>query len=343
MKIPARGVESFVRGPDPKMRAVLVYGPDLGLIAERLDRMTRAVVPDPADPFRITELPAAGLKDDPARLADEAAALAFGGGRRVVRIRDAGDSVTAVFEGFLEHPAGDALVLVQAGELPPRSSLRKLFENAANGAALPCYADDEAGVEAVVAETLRAAGLTAEPAAMGWLIAHLGGDRRLTRAELDKLVTYMGGPGKIALADVVASVGDAAGLSLDDLSLAVADGEQAGAQDLLGRLLLDGTQPVQILRSVARHFQRLHLAAGLVARGQAPAQAIEALKPPVIFHQKDRLRAQLQRWDADRLAHALDILVEAEIGCKTTGMPAPELCGRALMRLARAAAGARRR
>ena len=103
-------------------------------------------------------------------------------------------------------------------------------------------------------------------------------------------------------------------------------------------MLREGMHPVGMLRAVARHFLRLHLAAGHLAQGKSVDQALAALKPPVIFKAADRFRRQLSRWPADRLGKALEVLTEAEADCKTTGMPAAEISSRALMMIARAAA-----
>lgn len=337
MKLTGAKAEAFLKAPDPGLRVALVFGPDSGLVRERVTRLVKSVVSDPGDPFRVAELGPAILKDDPARLADEAAALALTGGRRVVVVRDAGDSVAALFQGFLAHPAGDALVVAEAGDLGPRSSLRKLFEGADNAVALASYADEGGSLQHVIQEELKAAGLAVEPDALAFLMENLGGDRRLTRAELQKLALYMGGPGRVRLDDALACIGDTAALSMDDLALATADGDHQAAQRVLDRLFREGTHAVAVLRALSRHFQRLHLAAGVMAQGRSADQAMAALKPPVIFKAADRFRRQLGRWPAERVGRALEVLIEAEAECKSTGMPAEEICSRAVMQLARAA------
>lgn len=336
MKLAGARIEPFLKSPDAACRAILVFGPDLGLVNERVQRLMKGVVPDTSDPFRVAELTPAALKETPSRLSDEAAALAFGGGRRVVVLRDAGDGQTSALSSFLANPMGDALVVVEGGELGPRSSLRKLFEGADNACALACYGDEGGSLAGVIQDELKSAGLMAEPDAMAYLIEHLGGDRRLTRAEMAKLALYMGGPGRVSLADATACIGDTAALGLDDLALSTADGDHGGAQRVLDRLLREGASPIQMIRAVARHFLRLHLAAGLMAQGKSVDQAMAALKPPVIFKAADRFRRQLSRWPGDRLGKALDVLTEAEMDCKTTGMPAAEITSRALMMIARA-------
>ena len=142
MKLPAGRVAAFLDAPDPAIRAALVYGPDQGLVQERADRIAAAIVPDRHDPFRVAELAAATLASDPARLDDEARALSLMPGRRLVRVRDAGDAVAPHFDRFFaEKPPGDAFILVSAGDLPPRSALRNAFETARQGAAIACYPD----------------------------------------------------------------------------------------------------------------------------------------------------------------------------------------------------------
>ncbi len=346
MKIQPARADGFIAKPDAKVRAVLLYGPDAGLVRERMNALTRSVAGSIDDPFRVSEFQADALKEDPARLRDEAASMALTGGRRVVRIRDVAETQGAVFSAWLEDPVGDALVIVTAGDLSPRSKVRTAFEESDAAAALACYLDDDEAVGRVVRETLKAAGLAITGDAQDWLIDHLGGDRELSRRELEKLVTYMGegAPGRtVAEDDVLACVGDTAAFDLDGLIYAMADGDQASMQRTFARMTAEGTSPIGILTAAARHLVRLHEIRGKVADGRSVDSAMMALRPPVFFKFKGRFQAQANRWTDTLLARGLTVLTDAELQAKSTDMPAEAITERALIQIAQAARGAGRR
>ena len=337
MKIAPRQVDEFLNRPNAAVAAVLIYGPDLGLVRERADQLIRNVVEDINDPFLISSLNGPALRQDSTALVDNAAALSFSQGRRVIRVRDVTDGHSKIFAAFLDNPKGDSLVIIETGELAARSSLRKTFETADNAAALACYADDDRRLHHVIEETLRRHGVTVSREAMDYLLGQLGADRMVTRNELEKLALYMDEGGVVTLEDAQASVGDSAAVSLDAIIYAAGSGNQSALDTALRRVLSEGTQPIQILRATARHLQRLQLAASFVRDGQAPDQAMKSLRPPVIFLFANQFRQQLSIWPVSRLADAIDVILEAELNCKTTGLPAELICARALMRITQGA------
>jgi len=335
MKVADKDADRFAKAPPAALRAVLAYGPDGGLVRERLQHLAASVVDDLNDPFRVTEISAAELRSDPARLADEAAALSFTGGRRLIRLRDCSDSLTDLFADFLEETPGDAMVLLEAGDLPNRSSLRKLFEGDPKAAALPCYQDDEADVAAVVRESFAGSGRKVSADAMAYLVANLGDNRQLTRRELEKLALYMGpGSGEVALADVEACIGDNAALGLDEIAFAMAGGDLPTLERKLARSLREGQTAVAILRSVSRHLQRLHLVAGMAAGGTPMEIACKKLRPPLFWKSKDSFIAQARNWPPRSLAKALTKLLKTEVDCKSSGQPAELLVARSLLEIA---------
>lgn len=341
MKLAAARVEAFLRRPDPDARAVLLYGPDAGLVRERAETVARTVCPDLHDPFRVADLAAASLAADPTRLADEVAQISLMGGRRVIRVREAGDGLAALFARFLADlvgpPVGESLVVAEAGDLPGRSALRRVFDDLPVAAAIGCYPDSARDLALVVRDAFAAHRIGLSRDASDFLVQHLGGDRLLTRAELEKLTLYAGDGGHIDLDDARAVIADSAALSLDDALLAAAEGDAASLDRALTRVFQEGELPVSVIRALLRHLQRLHLLAARVAAGATAEQAIRAARPPIFFKEQDSYRRQLARWSEPRLRLALGRVAEAEFRMKLTGLPAETICREALFATARAA------
>ncbi|MFH1158435.1 MAG: DNA polymerase III subunit delta [Pseudomonadota bacterium] len=333
MKIAARNIDGFVKKPSSDALAVLVYGPDEGLIRERLDILTGSVVADIRDPFSVVNFSGDDLAENPAKLMDEALSISMLGGRRVVRVRDASDRITPVVKDVLSAlKAGDNLILLEAGELPPRSSLRSLLENAKNAAALPCYVEDAQDIGRVIGEALKAAGYAISSEALTYMAGNVIGNRAIARSEAEKLVTYAGSGRKtISLDDVTACIGDSAALSLDDLARNVASGRFAEAERILGKVLSEGIPAVAVLRTLQNHFMRLHVTKSRMQKGEEMEAAMKKLRPQVFFKIKSAFEAQLANWSLPRMEQALQLLAATEARCKQTASQPDTLCSHAVL------------
>ncbi|WP_417822871.1 DNA polymerase III subunit delta [Thalassospira lucentensis] len=334
MKLKAAQVETFLRAPDAKAQVVLIYGEDEGLVRERAVKLAKTVVEDLKDPFRVIEMGSAQLKEDSSRLRDEAAAISFGGGRRVIRLRDIGDAQAPAIADFLKDPAGDALIVIEAGSLPSRSKLRQAVEKAGNGMALPCYADSGRDLEGLISAVMDDHKLRIDRDATRYLVANLGSDRMISRSELEKLALYAFKEGQVTLADAMDCVGDSSARHYDDVIQAVSQGNVVNLDTALTRLTEEGLNPVGALRMMLGYFQKLHLVKGQITQGANTEQAMKSLRPPLFFKAADQFRANLNNWAVPTLQRALQILLEAEKDCKS-GLAVPEtIAHRAMIKIA---------
>ena len=259
------------------------------------------------------------------------------GGRRVIRLREATDTVAGAATDALAAD-GEALIIVEAGDLNPRSKLRSLFEKTDGAAAIPCYMDSGAGLDDLVRKSLNDAGLRADAGVVSWISENLGSDRMVSRMELDKLALYAAGQSEITLEDAQAVIGDAAAVTLDDVVFAATGGNLRGLTVALARARFEGVAAVSILvrqAAISRDWEAV-----TATTAGAAGSSTKDLRPPVFFKQQTGFRNQLQRWRPQTLTRARSELIQAEIDCKSTGMPDDAVCERALMRLA-AMAGAR--
>jgi DNA polymerase-3 subunit delta len=92
-----------------------------------------------------------------------------------------------------------------------------------------------------------------------------------------------------------------------------------------------------MIRAAMRHAERLMIVVSRIDDGGSAEQAVGSLRPPVFFKRLPAFSGQVRRWKRDGLLRALTRLMEAELRCKTTGLPAEAICNRALMEIAQAA------
>jgi DNA polymerase-3 subunit delta len=341
-EVKGANLERTLAHPPKSLVAALIFGPDQGLVRERTEMLIRAIVPDLKDPFLIADLDDNVLTSDPARLFDETAAIAMLGGRRVVRVRGAGNSLAKLFESFLDAPTGDALVVVEGGDLAKGAGLRRVFEAADNAASIACYVDNARDLPDIVRDTLKSHGLSIAPDALADAASRLGSDRGVTRRELEKLALYAHGQKSVTLADVRAVLGDETEVRAEEALDACGQGDLARLDLALERLWLAGTSPVGIARMAMSHFQRLALAKAEMEKGDTADGAMKKLRPPVHFMRSASFKSQVNSWHSQSLGDALDLLLETEALCKTTAVPPESVCARALFNIAAMARAGRR-
>jgi DNA polymerase-3 subunit delta len=338
VKVPPRDIARYLKALPANIRAVLVYGRDDGLVRERAETIGKQIAPDLTDPFQVARPSTEDVKQTPSILLDEANAISMMGGRRLVRYDGAGQEAAEPFKLLLDAETVDGLTVVTAGDLKPSSALRKAAEASKLALAIACYEDNARDLMGLIQSVLSEARLTASQDAVHYLADNLGGDRMVSRGELDKLVLYKGADGgQVTLEDAKACVGDTAAIGLNQIAEAVTAGNMAALERLLERAWTAGENSIAILRTLQNRLMRFHLARGHMDQGMSPADAIGKLRPPVFFGEKDRFQAEVSRWSIKKTEQALAILMEAELDCKTTGNPADVICARTLLRLAKAA------
>ena len=346
MKIAPARADRFCAAPDAGVRLVLIYGSNEGLVRARAEACVRAVAEDPDDPFRVGTLEPALLRDEPGRLADEAAAMALTGGRRAVRLRGVTEAVVPAIRSCLALPDVENLVVAEAGPLTPRSGLRKLCEQEKSLAAIPCYDESAEGARSLIEAFCAERRIAVAPETVAWLAERLGADRRQIENGVEKIAVFLGDPGPdgstLTMEVAEACVGDAADASADAVARLAVAGDLEGLDRAMSRALYGGVQPITLLRAAARRLARLHRVAGAVESGASRSDAMGALKPPVFPRERAAFAQELARWPSARAAGGLGLLTRAERDCKVSSGTPAAICSDALLRIARAARRERR-
>ncbi|WP_375466158.1 DNA polymerase III subunit delta [uncultured Methylobacterium sp.] len=302
------------RGPDPRIPVILVYGPDTGLVAERAKHLAEGFVSAPGDPFALVRIDGDALAADPGRLSDEAGTVGLFGGRRTIWVRPGSRNYAPAVEAVLRGEIRDTRIVVEAGDLGKSAPLRTLCERSAKALAIPCYADDARALADLIDRTLGAHGLRIDREAREVLSQSLGGDRRASLSEIEKLALYAHGRGSVGLDDVEAVVSDVAGSQINTLIDAAFAGQGGAVERDLRRFRHEGLDPSVMLGSALRHALTL-LGVRIEGADKSPSLMAASWRG-LHFRRKASIEAQLARWRPDALRQAIALLQEAILACR---------------------------
>jgi DNA polymerase-3 subunit delta len=332
--IKASDVDRFIAKPDPAQPIVLVFGPDAGLVRERVDALIRASVDDPTDPFALARIEGDDLAGNPVRLVEEAHTVPLFGGRRAVLVKTGVRNIASAIETVIAAPSSECRVIIEAGNLSKSAPLRALCEKAKVAAALPCYVDNERALAQLIDDEMRTANLAIAPDARVALLALLGGDRLASRSEIRKLTLYAQGQKNIELADVIAVVADASQIALDGVIDAVFSGQTAEVDSEFSKARAGGSSPAAIVSAAIRQVANLHKIRLAIESGDSIEFAMKRSVPPVHFTRERQISEALRVWSSRRLLRAMEQLAEASLEMRRNAPLAEAIAQRTLLSLA---------
>jgi DNA polymerase-3 subunit delta len=309
--------DAFLKAVEKVPSAVLIYGTDAGLVGERAGILARRLAA--RHEGEILRLDDADLEADPDRIGVEMLTRPMFGGCKIVRAATGRRINAGSLKGIVEMGRLEGFLIVEAGSLRRGDALLALFESAAGAAAIACYPDEPRDLDTMVGEVLAAAKMDISLEARRVLIARLGADRALSRAEVEKLALYARGKARIEEVDVEAAVGDAAETALDRVAFAASSGRGSEAVRECERCVTSGESAQGVILALQRHFLRLHRLRSGLDEGRSLEELMRALKPQPNFRQKAAIEQQTRAWSLPRLNAALARIGDAAKAARLNG------------------------
>lgn len=323
---------------DPAIRLYLFHGPDEAGARALGARLGKAL----GEEAERIDLTSVQLKADPARLADEAAAISMFGDRRWIRLDPATDDATDAVSALLEASAAGNPAVAIGPALRKDSRLVKAASASSAAIVHACYAPEGRDADSMAADMARALGLSMRPDIARRLVSAASNDRAVLAQELEKLALFVD-----ASPDRMREIGhdalDALGAGIEEgdlsrLSHAVFGGEVALADQELRRLATEGMDGVPILRALVRRGFLLAQLRGQVEGGEGLDRTMDTAGRAIFWKEKDAVRSEVSRWTAATLATAIGRLSEAERRLKASGYPGNFVAAEEILAISRFAA-----
>lgn len=336
----AHEVDGWLSRPDTSKSIILFYGPDHGLVSERASGFVKRTGLPLDDPFTVVRLDATEA-DEGGKLSSEANTVSMFAEKRLLWVRNAQaqKGLADEIKALCAAPPEATIIVVEAGDLKKGAPLRSAVETSDRAIALPCYADAERDIDALIDEML---GLPISMEARTALRRNLGGDRLATRAELEKLALYARGKDRIELADIQELTGDVAELSLDDAVDAILEGKLEVFDRLFQRYARSGSPVFLLANAMMRQLQTLRVLRAELDLGRRSASEIVAgARPPVFFSRKRTVENALRKWALPSIDRALERLQYAVLETRRRPDLAQAIVNRAMTALVAEAARSR--
>ncbi len=298
-------IARLLSNPD-KFDAYLIYGPDQGLVTERAATLSKNLAVHSNGSSEQVKLLNEDLSTNPERLGLDLKTISMFGERKIIRLEAGKDLPINTLETLLKDTPFEADLIIEAGDLKKTAKLRKLFENNTNTAAIACYTDTTASLHQLVKDVLEPNNITITKEAEKHLVTHLGADRALSRAELEKLCLYVQDKKEITINDIDTILADMSQTAIDGIITNTLLGNPQNALKQLSRSLDSGLNSAPIFLGLLRQLHQLHKGALSVNAGQTIYNVAKTQRPPLYFERRDNFIKQLNLWQEDHLAHAIN-------------------------------------
>jgi DNA polymerase III subunit delta len=269
---------------------VLLYGSDDGQIASAQRRIISGFKSNEEPLYLTTQ----DVRSDPAALESAFLGMSLFGGRRLIVVEGIEENLLSHLSSVLNAQEVANFVVFVAGSLNKSSSLRGAFEASRLFHCMGFYEETDAEFTARAARSLQAAGLYTEEGVPEQLAELAGGERGVLEGEIEKLVLYLGGSGRVTLGDVTSLCGNASAFDPSVLLEAMLAGDLNDVEACLAAAR-ESDETGQMLNALKWHLDRMQGVRLLYEQSSDWNQAMSRARPPVHFKVKARWQPLLAR------------------------------------------------
>jgi len=328
MKIANAQIESYIQNiATTKIAGCLLYGPELSVISYRFNIIAKKICPDLSDPFLVVNVNKERLAENKSLLVEEFYSFSMLGGRKLILVKNcdiaAAGALKELFSDSEYAKKSDNFILIEAGDLEKSSALRKLCEDNYGFATIPCYEDDERSIKNFISDELKRRGIKFTRDVVEFIYDQLGKNRQIILSELEKIAIFLGNDSELTLAALSNLIESQAEISANEFVLNFAAKKFDIATLQAEKLLLEGFEPITLIRFLSNYLQKLYHAKVEIQRGKLDFE--EVVKSQRLFFRTEiEFRKHLKVLSVEFLVKTLANLVDLEIKIKN-GVTSPKL------------------
>ena len=339
MKGKQQDIYSIINLGKSAYKAVILYGPNTFVINDLYKKLSKTLIDEDKEIFGSREFDAKEIIGDADSFYNEAQSFGLGADKKYIRINMGSSEAGGAILEFLKNDQEDVTLIVKAGILSPRSTLRKVAEKTDGVVIVPFYDDDTTSLVNFIADKTSENNFKISREASNEIITLTGLERGRVNDSINNLMLFLDSSKKreINIDDVRLVLFDTNQNQINELCTNVCLGRIEDSQKILSRLFLQGVTPPQFVAALLGHFQKIHSTGLRVLSGVPISAAIKEIKPPIFFKEVKGFQNQVENWGDKKAERALELLVETDLKTKTFSGLGHSIIGDIVLRLANVA------
>ena len=325
MKIKAYELKSLVE--KNKYAAYLVYGQNKGLVREKSQIIINSYKDNQTE---IIKFENDELISEQGKLTNEFNTFSLTAEKKILHILNTKDNLTEIITNTITDHDSKNLIVFETSELTPRSKLRKFFEKEKHLGILACYFDSERDVQELIETTFKKENMPINRDIVLLITKHLGNERHIIKSELEKIILYLKDKKEFKAEDILKCLSQNEDYGFDDLNYSISNGNVVKLDKIINQLYLEGINPIALLRSVSKHFQKILFVNQKIDLGMNLSESLSQLKPPIFFLYANQFKEQVKKWKTTLCYKAIERILETEELCKMNSKIAKIICWRTL-------------
>ena len=311
---------------------ILIYGPNEGLVRENFLKIRKIYNQNNTQEISFT---GKLINDQPEALIDEIRTVSMFNDQKIIIIDQPIDKNIELFDEAFSALPDHTLIIVLANNLTKTSKIRKFFESSEKYFSCANYEDDFRSNSQQIHNLEKSINKTLNKDIKNYLSQNLSSDRMVSKNEIDKLILLYTEDDKIPeLENIKLIFNDNPDLGLNKISQLAFSGQPKKISINLNKIFSEGVSPVAIIRVMLNYVQRIQTTQIALRQTNDFESAIKSLKPPVFWKDKDNFKLHCKKWPVQQTILNFNLLVDAELNCKSDYNLTNILCERALINIA---------
>ena len=320
------------RDNDIKYHPVLLYGPNEGLIRDNCAKVKKLFNIGGAEEVSFI---GKSISEEPWVLIDEIETISMFSKQKIITVENPIDKNVELFEDVFSSLPENLLIIIIANSLGKTSKIRRLFESSKICIACAHYEDDLKSKNQQIQDLEKNINKVLNKDIKIYLSQNLSSDRMISKNEVDKItLLYSNNKKTPELHDIKLIFNDNSDIGLNKISQITLSGQTSKLAINLNKIFAEGINPVAVIRNMLNYVERIQKTQIALKRTNNFEEAIKTLKPPVFWKDKDTFQLHCKKWPMKDTINNFNILVNAELSCKSSYALTNILCARALIKIA---------